>query len=225
MKLNFEKNLDHQSKAVKNTISVFDGLSIQSSKKQGTECINPMVDKDNYAYERNIRELQKAQEIDTCYCNASSHIIDIMMETGTGKTYTYTKTIFEINKALGIFKFVIVVPTLSIKAGTLSFLRSESARSHFIDDYSKTIEVHIVESQKSSKGNKSGFPPAVRNFVEATAIGNKIQVLLINAGMLNSETMQKPFDLALFDRYAVPFEAIASTAPFVIIDEPHKFAQ
>ena len=225
MKLNFEKNLDHQSKAVANTIKVFDQLHVESSKAQGAECINPKIDRNSYAYERNIRELQKTQEIDTSYCNASSHIIDIMMETGTGKTYTYTKTIFELNKALGIFKFVIVVPTLSIKAGTLSFLKSESARSHFMDDYSKTLEVHIVESQKSSKGSKSGFPAAVRSFVEATAIGNKIQVLLINAGMLNSETMQKPFDLALFDRYAVPFEAITSTAPFVIIDEPHKFAQ
>lgn len=225
MKLKFEKNLDHQSKAVKNTVSVFDELHVQSPKKQGAECINPKVDKNSYAYERNITALQKAQEIDTRYCDARSNIIDVMMETGTGKTYTYTKTIFELNKALGIFKFVIVVPTLSIKAGTLSFLKSESARSHFMDDYSKTIEVHIVESQKSSKGNKSGFPPAVRSFVEATATQNKIQVLLINAGMLNSDTMQKTFDQTLFDRYAIPFEAIAATAPFLIIDEPHKFAQ
>ena len=67
MKLKFEKNLDHQSKAVKNTVSVFDELHVQLPKKQGAECINPKVDKNSYAYERNIRELQKAQEIDTRY--------------------------------------------------------------------------------------------------------------------------------------------------------------
>ena len=98
MKLKFEKNLDHQSKAVKNTVSVFDELPVQSPKKQGAECINPKVDKNSYAYERNIRELQKAQEIDTRYCDARSNIIDVMMETGTGKTYTYTKTLPSLSK-------------------------------------------------------------------------------------------------------------------------------
>nr|WP_315971720.1 DEAD/DEAH box helicase family protein [Haemophilus aegyptius] len=44
------------------------------------------------------------------------------METGTGKTYTYTKTMFELNRELGVFKFIVVVPTLSIKAGTKNFL-------------------------------------------------------------------------------------------------------
>ena len=46
-----------------------------------------------------------------------------MMETGTGTTYTYTKTIFELNKQYGIFKFIVVIPTLSIKAGTIDFLK------------------------------------------------------------------------------------------------------
>ncbi|MEA3392551.1 MAG: type III restriction-modification system endonuclease, partial [Candidatus Marinimicrobia bacterium] len=52
---------------------------------------------------------------------------------------------------------------------------------------------------------------------------NKIQVLIINAGMINSKTMQEKFDRTLFDKYTVPFEAIAATKPFMIIDEPHKF--
>jgi len=49
--------------------------------------------------------------------------------------------------------------------------------------------------------------------------------MIINAGMINSETMQKSFDKGLFDKYTVPFDAIAATKPFMIIDEPHKFAQ
>jgi type III restriction enzyme len=59
------------------------------------------------------------------------------METGTGKTYTYTKTIFELNKNYGIFKFIVVVPTLSIKAGTIDFLKSDSSREHFKEQYGK----------------------------------------------------------------------------------------
>ena len=152
--------------------------------------------------------------------------IDIMMETGTGKTYTYTKTIFELNKNYGIFKFIVVVPTLSIKAGTIDFLKSDSSREHFKEQYGKTLHLHIVESQKNSKSKKSFIPPAVTSFVNAgTFEKNSIQVMIINAGMINSETMQKSFDKGLFDKYTVPFDAIGATKPFMIIDEPHKFGQ
>lgn len=149
-----------------------------------------------------------------------------MMETGTGKTYTYTKTIFELNKRYGIFKFIVVVPTLSIKAGTINFLKSESCREHFKELYGKTIHLHIVESQKSSKNKKSFIPPAVTSFVNSGNYEkNSIQVMIINAGMINSETMQKSYDKNLLDKYTIPFEAIASVKPFLIIDEPHKFGQ
>jgi type III restriction enzyme len=117
------------------------------------------------------------------------------METGTGKTYTYTKTIFELNKNFGIFKFVVIVPTLSIKAGTIDFLKSDSAREHFKELYGKTIKLHIVQSVKSKKNKKSYMPPAVNSFVNAGVFDkNSIQVMIINAGMINSETMQKSFD-------------------------------
>lgn len=148
------------------------------------------------------------------------------METGTGKTYTYTKTIFELNKIYGIFKFIIVVPTLSIKAGTIDFLKSDSSREHFKEQYNKTINLYIVESIKKNKSKKSFIPPAVNSFVNAGDYEkNSIQVLIINAGMINSETMQKQFDKGLFDKYNVPFDAIAAVNPFMIIDEPHKFAK
>ena len=79
------------------------------------------------------------------------------METGTGKTYTYTKTIFELNKLFGIFKFIIVVPTLAIKAGTIDFLTSDSTIEHFKEQYGKIINLHIVESQKKTKNKKIPF--------------------------------------------------------------------
>jgi type III restriction enzyme len=119
-----------------------------------------------------------------------------------------------------------VVPTLSIKAGTIDFLKSDSSREHFKEQYGKTLHLHIVESQKNSKSKKSFIPPAVTSFVNAgTFEKNSIQVMIINAGMINSETMQKSFDKGLFDKYTVPFDAIGATKPFMIIDEPHKFGQ
>ena len=226
MKFNFEKNLEHQTEAVKAVVGVFDGVEIKKPTGIEKEYINPFCDKDaNYKYVNNIGSIQEQNNIER-NVKGKSNIIDVMMETGTGKTYTYTKTIFELNKLYGIFKFVIVVPTIPIKAGTIDFLKSESAREHFKEQYGKTLKLHIVESKKSNKNKKSYMPQAVSNFVNA---GNfekdKIQVLIINAGMINSKTMQEKFDRALFDKYSVPFEAISSVKPFVIIDEPHKFAK
>ncbi len=219
----FEKDLAHQKQAVESTISVFENLQVNQPSDVDKNYINPSIIWENdIQYKKNIENIQ--------YNNAikgntkKSNIIDIMMETGTGKTYTYTKTIFELNKHYGIFKFVIVVPTLSIKAGTIDFLKSESCRKHFKEQYGKTIHLHIVESQKNNKSKKSYPPPAVNSFVNAGNFEkNSIQVMIINAGMINSDTMQKSFDKSLFDKYAIPFEAIAAVKPFVIIDEPHRF--
>jgi type III restriction enzyme len=148
------------------------------------------------------------------------------METGTGKTYTYTKTIFKLNEEYGVFKFIVVVPTLSIKAGTIDFLKSESSRTHFNEQYGKTLHLHIVQSQKKSKSKKSYIPSAVSSFVNAGNFEkNSIQVMIINAGMINSETMQTDYHSNLLDKYNIPFDAIAATKPFIIIDEPHKFSQ
>ncbi len=68
------------------------------------------------------------------------------------------------------------------------------------------------------------MPQAVSQFVEANSFGAKsIHVLIINAGMINSDTMIKKFDVSLFDKYNTAFGAIASIKPFTIVDEPHKF--
>jgi len=119
-----------------------------------------------------------------------------------------------------------VVPTLSIKAGTINFLKSDSSREHFYEQYGKTLKLHIVESQTNKKSKKSYIPSAVNSFVKAGDFDkNSIQVLIINAGMINSKTMAEKFDVGLFDKYNVPFDALAATRPFMIIDEPHKFSQ
>jgi type III restriction enzyme len=233
---NFEKNLSHQENAVESTLVVFENLQLHPLAEVDKNYINPVYNKiekqgnvfDNQMlpfgqYFDNILNRQKRNSIEE-KPKAKSNIIDIMMETGTGKTYTYTKTIFELNKNFGIFKFIVVVPTLSIKAGTIDFLKSDSSREHFKEQYGKTLHLHIVESLKNNKSKKSFIPPAVTSFVNAGNFEkNSIQVMIINAGMINSETMQKSFDKGLFDKYTVPFDAVGATKPFMIIDEPHKF--
>ncbi len=225
---NFEKNLQHQTQAVNSTVGVFDGLEIIQPKGVDKQYINPVIDifsGVSTSYAENIYALQKHNGIDE-KIKRNSNIIDIMMETGTGKTYTYTKTIFELNKNNGLFKFIVIVPTLSIKAGTIDFLKSDSARAHFKEQYGKTIKLHIVESKKSSKNKKTFMSPAVNSFVNAGVYEkNSIQVMVINAGMINSKTMQKSFDKGIFDKHTVPFEAISAVKPFIIIDEPHKFSK
>lgn len=225
---NFEKNLQHQTQAVKSTIAVFDNLEIKRAKGVDKQFLNPVIDIFSgvlASYAENIYALQKHSGVDE-KIKRNSNIIDIMMETGTGKTYSYTKTIFELNKNYGLFKFIVIVPTLSIKAGTVDFLKSDSARAHFKEQYGKTIKLHIVESKKGSKNKKSFMPPAVNSFVNAGVYEkNSIQVMVINAGMINSKTMQQSFDRGIFDKYTIPFEAISAVNPFLIIDEPHKFSK
>lgn len=223
---NFEKNLDHQAQAVESTMRVFEHVNKVLPDGTDKQCINPLLDYKDFQYWRNVKELEKNNSLDGVVHHKRTNIVDIMMETGTGKTYTYTKTMFELNKHYGIFKFIVVVPTLSIKAGTINFLKSDSSREHFYEQYGKTLKLHVVESQTNKKSKKSYIPSAVNSFVKAGDFDkNSIQVLIINAGMINSKTMAEKFDVGLFDKYNVPFDALAATRPFMIIDEPHKFSQ
>ncbi|HHF6121977.1 TPA: type III restriction-modification system endonuclease [Haemophilus influenzae] len=223
----YEKNLPHQERAIESVLAVFDLVHL-NTKVQNDE--NPLIE---FAGSLKTDNLQKIQQANNVADIALSHsnVLDISMETGTGKTYTYTKTMFELNRELGVFKFIVVVPTLSIKAGTKNFLQSTSLAEHFRKDfagqYGETeIELYVVESQKN-KAKKAFMPYEIVRFVQAED-KQKIHVLLINAGMINSDTMagkDKGNDGSrlIKDKFSVPFEALASTNPFVIIDEPHKF--
>ena len=75
--------------------------------------------------------------------------IDVKMETGTGKTFTQIKTIYELNLKYGFSKFIIVVPTLPIKAGTKQFISSIDTKKFFEDEYEQVeMELRLVESVK-----------------------------------------------------------------------------
>ncbi|MFC0273773.1 type III restriction-modification system endonuclease [Metabacillus herbersteinensis] len=222
MGFNFERNLPHQDKAVKAVINIFKDVPLRERHEMMANHHFELHD-DNLL--DNIQAIQKENGIKDITPVLNEHFnLDIKMETGTGKTYTYTKTIFELNREYDLNKFIIVVPTLPIKAGTEQFLKSDSTRLHFKEEYGKVMELHVLSSQKKSKNKREYFPLEISNFVRATYFDNKIHILLINTGMLNSVTMNKIFDdSSWFGSAESPFELLAHTKPFVIIDEPHKY--
>jgi len=222
----YEKNLPHQERAIELVLSVFDRVHL----KHGSRDENPEIVFSGSLKMDNLQKIQKANSVEDIPLSGSN-VLDIAMETGTGKTYTYTKTMFELNRVLCVFKFIVVVPTLSIKAGTKQFLESTSLAEHFRKDFAglygeKEIKLYVVESQKN-KTKRSSMPSEIVRFVEADDT-QKIHVLLINMGMVNSKTMSgedkgNDGSYLLKDKYHVPFEALAAVKPFLIMDEPHKF--
>ncbi|WP_240621676.1 type III restriction-modification system endonuclease, partial [Staphylococcus massiliensis] len=127
----------------------------------------------------------------------------------------------------GIFKFILVVPSPAIKEGAKNFLTSLSTKRHFQETYGNVeIETNTINKGdfKTRSGRKS-FPPQLSNFIESSNLNaNQIQVLLINAGMLNSSNMTKvDYDQTLLSNYSNPIDALKATKSVVVIDEPHRF--
>lgn len=153
--------------------------------------------------------------------------IDIKMETGTGKTYVYTRMMYEMHQKYGLFKFVIAVPSPSIKEGTRSFITSDYAKQHFNEFYENTrIQLNVINAGDfSARSGRRNFPAQLSEFVEATRQNvNKIEILLVNQGMLHSKSMHRDdYDQTLLGGETSPIKAIAATRPVVIIDEPQRF--
>lgn len=222
----FERDLPHQTAAVEAVICAFDAIGYSTP---ASHVENPVMGlaagvsqlKKNLLVLQDDGGVKEPLHLD----NPQDLIFDVAMETGTGKTYAYTKTIFELNKRFGLFKFIIAVPRVAIKAGTVSFLSSDAAREHFKLDFDKQIKVYEVQSQKKTKGKKERMPQAIMDFCRADSRTNTntIHVLVINSGMINSPTLAKKFDVSLFDQFSVAFDAVAHTRPVLVIDEPHLF--
>lgn len=226
----FEKNLPHQKAGVDAVLSMFIGAEPQLDDDQSIRLLaNPELVITKSQRRSNIKAIHEFNGIEHNkeHYNENSNVIDVSMETGTGKTYTYTKTMFELNKAFGINKFIIIVPTLSIKAGTVNFLKSDALKEHFRET-ERELKTYVVESKKSSKkSTKSFMPQAIHDFVEANNYNKKyIHVMVINSGMVTSPSMTEVYDRGLLDnKYNTPVEAISAVKPFIIIDEPHKFPE
>lgn len=153
--------------------------------------------------------------------------IDIKMETGTGKTYVYTRMMYDLHQKYGLFKFVIAVPSPSIKEGTRNFISSDYAKQHFSEFYENTrVQLNVINAGDfSARSGRRNFPAQLSEFVEATRQNtNQIEVLLVNQGMLHSKSMHRnDYDQTLLGGETSPIKAIAATRPVVIIDEPQRF--
>lgn len=228
MELILQQNLPHQQKAIDAIMEAFDGVQ-PTAPVQFYE--NPQIPLGDTQLGTNIRAIQKSipAEYRSNTPIGSCLNLDIKMETGTGKTYVYTKAIYELHKRYGINKFIIAVPSLAIKAGTAQFLKDAYVKRHFSDGcgYGTEIDVGVLEAQKSKKKGRSYFPSVVADFVKGSCQSTKkIYVLLINMQLLtNAKILTKDdYDYGVEGFYR-PLDAIRATKPFVLIDEPHRFSR
>ena len=228
MELILERELDHQKKAVDALISALDGVSII---KPRLSYENPSFDRKELQVIHNIAEVQKGIRADYRGCRDDGDYLnlDVKMETGTGKTYVYTQTIYEMHKKFGFNKFIIAVPSLPIKAGTSQFIADSYVKHHFSDacGYNSDIELGVLESPKKKKKGFLAMPSAVRDYVTGSCQNtNKIYVLLVNMQLLTNGNMliRSDYDY-LVEGFYRPFDALKATKPVVIIDEPHRFSR
>ena len=135
--------------------------------------------------------------------------LDVEMETGTGKTYVYINTIFELNERYGWSKFIVVVPSIAIREGVRkSFSMMED---HFMDKYHKKARYFIYNSKRLSE-------------LDSFASSSDINVMIINAQAFNARGADaRRIDMVLDEfQSRRPIDVVAKTRPILIIDEPQK---
>jgi restriction endonuclease len=132
----------------------------------------------------------------------------VEMETGTGKTYVYLRTIFELNKRYGFTKFVIVVPSIAIKEGVRKTL--EMTEEHFRSIYAGTpSEYFLYDSAKLGQ---------VRNF----ATSANVQIMVVTVGAINKRDVNNLYKESEKTGDERPVDLIKSTHPIVVVDEPQS---
>ncbi len=133
----------------------------------------------------------------------------IEMETGTGKTYTYIKTMYELNKAYGWSKFIVVVPSVAIREGV--YKSFQVTQEHFAEEYGKKIRFFIYNSKQLTE-------------IDRFASDNSINVMIINSQAFNAKGKDARRIYMKLDEFRSrrPIDIIAKTNPILIIDEPQS---
>lgn len=160
----------------------------------------------------NIREVQKENNIkesSTLAKHMGACSLDVEMETGTGKTYVYIKTMFELNERYGWNKFIVVVPSIAIREGVQkSFQMMED---HFMNDYGKRANFFIYNS---------------KNLTEIDDFSSRadLSVMIINVQAFNARGKDARRIRMELDEFASrrPIDVIKANRPIVILDEPQK---
>lgn len=217
MKLKFNPSLDYQQDAIDSTLALFDGLVGEGYAYTERGIGNHLV----LQPDRLLSNVQTVQEQNYIEKSASLFAADddyafpnfsIEMETGTGKTYVYLRTLFELYQKKGLRKFIIVVPSVAIREGVLSSLAMMKA--HFKQLYNQVPFDHYVYSAKDLS--------KVRQFATA----NTLQIMVMNLQAFQKDTDDTKTANVIhqeLDRMqGKPIEFIQQMNPVVIIDEPQS---
>ena len=140
---------------------------------------------------------------------ASRYHLDVEMETGTGKTYCYIKTIFEMNKRFGWSKFIIMVPSIAIREGVYKSLQITA--EHFTESYGKKARFFIYNSKR---------PHELESF--SSDAGINVMVINIQAFAARGADNRRIYDELDDFQSRRPIDVIASNRPILILDEPQK---
>ena len=156
-----------------------------------------------------IRAIQRKGQIKPSDALKGHYNLTIEMETGVGKTYTYIKTMYELNKRYGWSKFIVVVPSVAIREGVYkSFQMTEE---HFAEDYGKKIRYFIYNSAQLTE-------------IDRFASDSAINVMIINSQAFNARGKDARRIYMKLDEFRSrrPIDILAKTNPILIIDEPQS---
>ncbi|GAA7063090.1 type III restriction-modification system endonuclease [Helicobacter pylori] len=210
MKIKF-KRLDYQEKCLNQILGVFKGIYFEESKEDVQRISNPVFEigvvKDVLL--ENIENLRSKQKITQGSVGIEKSLnCDILMETGTGKTFCFLECVYALHKNYRLSKFIVLAPSNAIKLGVLKSI--EITREFFKSEYSNT---HL-ESYED-----------IRNFILAS--NHKCCVLVMTFSAFNKEknTINQSCleNTNLFNGAKNYMQALASIRPIVILDEPHRF--
>ena len=156
-----------------------------------------------------IQTIQRANQIQPSSKLEGRFNLTIEMETGVGKTYTYIKTMYELNRAYGWSKFIIVVPSIAIREGV--YKSFQMTQEHFAEEYGKKIRFFIYNSAQLTE-------------IDRFASDSSINVMIINSQAFNAKGKDARRIYMKLDEFRSrrPIDIIAKTNPILIIDEPQS---
>ena len=192
--------------------SLFDVMEGVNPDELDVGFANPRIELTPEALLTNIKEIQSLSNINesTSLSHSLGAVdIDVEMETGTGKTYVYIKSMFELNKKYGFSKFIVVVPSIAIREGVRKSF--EMTSEHFMDTYGKKARFFVYNSKKLDE-------------IEQFSSSSAINVMIINIQAFNARSADARRIYEELDEFQSrrPIDVIAKNRPILILDEPQK---
>lgn len=157
----------------------------------------------------NLNKIQRNYQIEPSKKLEGKYNLTVEMETGVGKTYTYIKTMYELNKRYGWSKYIVVVPSVAIREGV--YKTFQVTQEHFAEEYGKKIRFFIYNSKQLTE-------------IDRFASDSSINVMIINSQAFNAKGKDARRISMKLDEFRSrrPIDIIARTNPIVIIDEPQS---